>query len=61
MTQLSHHSNSDWSMGAITAYPATFSCNNVDVNITYYVGVFGIGDSDQFTIAATLRPAVRCL
>ena len=46
-------------MGAIADYPAQFNADNVNPNITYYVGVFGIGNADQYSIAATLDPAVR--
>lgn len=47
---------SDWNMGAIASYPANFVVGNIAPNVTYYVGVQGIGDSDVYSISASLQP-----
>ena len=45
-------------MGSISGYAANFGCDNLDPNNTYYVGVFGIGDAEDYTISAILHPEV---
>ena len=46
--------DSDWDGLAITGYNSDITVDNIQINATYYVSVQGIGDSDTYSIKASL-------
>ena len=46
--------DSDWDGLAIAGYNSDIMVDNIQINSTYYVSVQGIGDSDTYSISATL-------